>query len=49
MENNKIAFFGCKDTTRFLIENLNFLINISYIITVSPDKNLKLNINYGEN
>tara|TARA_B100001057_G_C22862527_1_gene955123 strand:- start:3102 stop:4103 length:1002 start_codon:yes stop_codon:yes gene_type:complete len=44
MENKTIAFFGCKDTTRFLIENLNHLINISQIITVSPNKNLKINI-----
>jgi len=34
----KVAIFGCKNTTRFLINNLSKHINISNIITISPEK-----------
>ena len=42
--NKKIAVFGCKDTTRFLIDSLKSCLAIDYIITISPKKNLKINI-----
>ena len=42
MQNKKVAFFGCKETTRFLIENLSTEIQISNIITISPQKNIEI-------
>ena len=44
MQNKKVAFFGCKETTRFLIENLSTEIKISNIITISPQKNTEIEI-----
>lgn len=44
MQNKKVAFFGCKETTRFLIENLSAEIKISNIITISPQKNTEIEI-----
>lgn len=34
MSSNKIAIFGCKSTTQFLIENLSEFIRIDYLITI---------------
>ena len=42
MVNKKIAFFGCKSTTRFLVKSIVSKYKISNIITVSPEKNKKI-------
>ena len=42
MGNKKIAFFGCKSTTRFLVKSIVSKYKISNIITVSPEKNKKI-------
>ena len=44
MENKKIVIFGCKNTTRYLINSLHKIVKISYIVTVSKEKNEKINI-----
>ncbi len=37
----RIAIFGCKATTRFLLENLEIPYPIRYLVTLSPDAGLK--------
>lgn len=37
MKSTKIAVFGCKSTTKLLIDNLNNNFEIASIITISPD------------
>ncbi len=41
---NKIAFFGCKATTRFLLENLDLPFPIQYLITIDPAKGEKFQV-----
>ncbi len=36
MENNKIAVFGCKANTRFLIEELRKFTQVDFLVTISP-------------
>lgn len=33
---DRIALFGCKSTTRFLLENLNIPFKISHLVTIAP-------------
>ena len=44
MENRKIVIFGCKNTTRYLINSLSDKFKISQIITISSEKNNKINV-----
>ena len=44
MKDKKIAIFGCKSTTKFLIENLLKHIKISNIITISPPKGKRFEV-----
>ena len=44
MENRKIVIFGCKNTTRYLINSLSDKFKISQIITISSEKNNKINL-----
>lgn len=41
---DKIAFFGCKATTRFLLENLQLPFPIKYLITIDPEKGKKFQV-----
>ncbi len=40
----KIGIFGCKHTTKFLIESLSKKININYLITIDEDKSKKFDV-----
>ncbi len=42
MENKNIVVFGCKKTTRFILDNICEKYNICHIITISPQKNSKV-------
>ena len=44
MKDKKIAVFGCKSTTKFLIENLLKNVKISNIITISPSKGKRFEV-----
>lgn len=44
MKNKKIAIFGCKNTTKFLIESLAETIKINYLITIDPAKGEKFKV-----
>jgi methionyl-tRNA formyltransferase len=44
MANKNVVVFGCKNTTRYLINSLHLQLKISYIITISNEKNNKLNV-----
>lgn len=41
---SNIAFFGCKATTRFLLENLQLPFPIRYLITIDPTKGEKFQV-----
>lgn len=41
---DKIAFFGCKATTRFLLENLQLPFPVKYLITIDPAKGEKFQV-----
>lgn len=41
---NNIAFFGCKATTRFLLENLQLPFPIQHLITIDPAKGEKFQV-----
>lgn len=41
---DRIAFFGCKATTRFLLENLDLPFPIKYLITIDPAKGKKFQV-----
>lgn len=41
---DNIAFFGCKATTRFLLENLQLPFPIKYLITIDPAKGEKFQV-----
>lgn len=41
---DKIAFFGCKATTRFLLENLHLPFPIKHLITIDPAKGKKFQV-----
>ena len=41
---NNIAFFGCKATTRFLLENLKLPFPIQHLITIDPAKGEKFQV-----
>lgn len=41
---SNIAFFGCKATTRFLLENLHLPFPIKYLITIDPAKGEKFQV-----
>jgi UDP-4-amino-4-deoxy-L-arabinose formyltransferase/UDP-glucuronic acid dehydrogenase (UDP-4-keto-hexauronic acid decarboxylating) len=38
---DRIALFGCKSTTRFLLENLNIPFKISHLVTINPQSGQK--------
>ena len=44
MKNKNIVIFGCKNTTRYLINSLVNNFKISHIVTISSEKNNKINI-----
>ena len=44
MKNKNIVIFGCKNTTRYLIESLVNNFKISHIVTISIEKNNKINV-----
>ena len=41
---SKVAIFGCKTTTKFLIENLSEKINKDYLITIDDELGNRFNV-----
>ncbi len=44
MKNNKTAVFGCKSTSKYLLDHLHKTVGVSLLVTISPEKGEKMQV-----